>query len=91
MVLRFKERIITITPHVNKVQSINIRKIKISLPKESFNENKVKTAILKVKPEVPNQQIQRVVNKNKQDFIKFNGVWYKVAKDKFDKVARPDY
>ena len=44
-----------------------------------------------LQPEAANQQIQRIVTKNKQDFIKFNGVWYKVAKDKFDKVARPDY
>ncbi|MCL4373057.1 hypothetical protein M1384_03270 [Candidatus Parvarchaeota archaeon] len=91
MALKFRERIITITPHAYKAQNINVRKVKVSLPKENFNENRAKTAILKVKPEAANQQIQRVVTKNKQDFIKFNGVWYKVAKDKFDKVARPDY
>ncbi len=91
MALRFKERVITITPHMHKSEQITVRKIKISLPKETFNENKVKTAVLRVRPEDAAQEIQRIVNKNKQDFIKFNGVWYRVAKDKFDKVARPDY
>ena len=90
MALRFRERIITITPRY-RMQNINIRKVKISLPRETFNENNVKTAVLKARPEDANQRIQRVVTKNKQDFIRFNGVWYKVAKDKFDKVARPDY
>ena len=91
MVLRLRERVITITLHKHKAEQINIKRIKISLPIETFNDDKVKTAILKVRPEDTNQEIQRVVAKNKQDFIKFNGVWYKVAKDKFDKVARPDY
>ncbi|MCL4376737.1 hypothetical protein M1558_04585 [Candidatus Parvarchaeota archaeon] len=91
MALRFRERVITITPHTYKAQQVNVRKLKISLPKETFNEDRVRTAILKVRPEDANQQIQRIVTKNKQDFIKFNGIWYKVAKDKFDKVARPDY
>ncbi len=91
MALRFKERVITITPHVYKAEKINVRKVKISLPKEGFNEDKGKTAVLKLRPDSQNQEIQRIVTRNKQDFIKFNGVWYKVAKDKFDKVARPDY
>ncbi|MCL4376111.1 hypothetical protein M1558_01305 [Candidatus Parvarchaeota archaeon] len=91
MALRFRERVITITPHMHKSDQISVRKVKISLPKETFNENKATTAILKVRPEDTNQDIQRIVTKNKQNFIKFNGVWYKVAKDKFDKVARPDY
>ncbi|MGC8533374.1 MAG: hypothetical protein ACP5MV_01955 [Candidatus Parvarchaeum sp.] len=91
MALRFRERVITITPHVYKPEKINVRKVKISLPKEGFNEDKGKTAVLKLRPDSQNQEIQRIVTRNKQDFIKFNGIWYKVAKDKFDKVARPDY
>ena len=86
MILRLRERIVTITPHANK-KPVIIRKIKISLPKENFNDSKPKTVLLKVRPEDINQEIQRVVAKNKQNFIKFNGVWYKVAKDKFDQVA----
>lgn len=89
--LRFRERVITITPLMHKAEKINIRKVKISLPKETFNDKKVKMAVLKVRPADLDQEIQRVVTKNKQNFIKFNGVWYKVANDKFDKVARPDY
>jgi hypothetical protein len=90
MVLKFRERVIMVTPHNNKAQ-INVRKVKVSFPKETFNENKAKTAVLKIRPEDAAQEIQRIVSKNKQEFIKFNGVWYKVAKDKFDKVTRPDY
>jgi hypothetical protein len=91
MALKFKERVITIRPHKEHAQQVAIRKIKISLPKEKFNDDKPRTAVLKVRPGDSNEEIQRIVSKGKQDFIKFNGIWYKVAKDKFDQVSRPDY
>jgi hypothetical protein len=63
MALRFRERVITITPPIYKAEQINVRKVKISVPKETFNEKKATTAILKVKPEDANQEIQRIVTK----------------------------
>lgn len=91
MALKFKERIVTIKPSNKNLQQASIRKVKISLSKESFNDNRPKAAVLKVVSGHPNNEIERVVSKNKEDFIKFNGVWYRVAKDKFDQVTRPDY
>ncbi len=92
MILRLKERIITITPHKVDTKVVNIKKLKVYTPSKDFKSENNKTAILRINPiDASNLEVQRVVNENKQNFIKFNGIWYRVNNEKFEKVARPEY
>lgn len=90
IILRLKERIITIkTPSIQTPKKM--QKITVSLSHENTILSNSNKGIIKAA--VPNQSytVERVINHKNQDFIHFNGVWYKVAKDRFDKVPRPDY
>lgn len=92
MVLRLREAVVIINATPDPVRKTGVKRIVVSVPPKNFKEENQKTGVLRVNADKFNHpEIQRVVTRNKQDFIKFNGIWYKVTKESFDKVPRPDY
>jgi hypothetical protein len=91
MVLRARDRIVTIRPNKTTVQVKDLPKLKVSLGQENLLAKSAKQGVIKVDSLDKLYNVERVVNSKAQNFIRFNGVWYKVTKDKFDKVAKPDY
>ncbi|MCL4399324.1 hypothetical protein M1293_02345 [Candidatus Parvarchaeota archaeon] len=94
LVLKHRSKIIKI--YVSKKKNVNVPKhdsIKVYMssnnappaPKQLI----VKQAGYILQRDSP--LAQRVVNKRKDSFIKFNGIWYKASENKFDRVPRPEY
>ena len=89
MIIRFKDRIVNVKSSTNE-KSTKVYKVVVSLARENPMVKTYNKGVIRNSGIMPDS-VQRVVNKNNQNFIKFNGIWYKVDKDKFDKVARPEY
>ena len=90
MIIRFKDRIVNVKSSTNE-KSTKVYKVVVSLARENPMVKAYNKGVIKGNSGIMPDSVQRVVNKNNQNFIKFNGIWYKVDKDKFDKVARPEY
>ena len=90
IVLKFKERVVTIKAPVSQRRK-EITKLKVFAQHDNLLSKNIKQGVVKVNNPSRDYTVERIVNRNNQNFIRFNGVWYEVTKDKFDKVLRPDY
>ena len=96
LLLKYKNRIITITPLSSTESSKNttaVRKIQVSIVPDEV-EAYMPTAKVPaglIGKETKKEAFERFVNSKTETFLRINGVWYKASKDAFSAVSRPDY
>jgi hypothetical protein len=94
-VLKYKEKVVKIYTNTLLRQSkLNKwRKMTVySAPNIPIQEDERK-AVMRVPSNIRinDLAVQHVVNRKNESFIRFNGVWYKSDKNKFEKVSKPNY
>ncbi len=93
--LKYRQNVVNIYTAVlaGQAKPKTFSKVKIYAEPSIPSQEDDRKAVMRVPSDlrVNDLAVQHVVNSRNESFVKFNGVWYKSDKNKFEKVARPDY